>query len=397
MPSLRVRVGSGSVEFTGDTHRAIQAAVDYVARLGGGTVELTDGTFLLGNAVRLRSGIRLVGQGDRTVLLKTPSISTPLADDTDWYETRVTVADAVGFEVGGGILLRGRHVHGQGETVTKHTILAVEANVLTLDSQPRQNLWVTHNATASTLFPMVTANDEKDIAIENLTINGNRGKNAHLDGNYGGCVFLQDCERIRIVGVRAENNNGDGISWQVCHDVHVEDCVSVGHANLGLHPGSGSQRPVIRHNTIRDCGIGLFWCWGVKHGVAEENDIRDIRDWGISIGHRDTDNVMRHNIVVNCGRGSLLFRRDEPEIRAAHRNVIEENLFENAGSAESPGVGVDVDGAVSGVVVHRNRIVDTRGTMRCGIRLSERVRGIVYDGNTFEGIATPIRDERTTS
>ena len=120
-------------------------------------------------------------------------------------------------------------------------------------------------------------------------------------------------------------------------------------------------------------------------------------DGVISSGHRDTDNVMRHNIVVNCGRGSLRFRRDEPEIRAAHRNVVEENLFENAGSDKTPGIGVNVDARVSGIVVHRNRFVDTRGTMRCGIRLSEGVREIVYDGNTFEGITTPIRDERTTS
>lgn len=33
--------------------------------------------------------------------------------------------------------------------------------------------------------------------------------------------------------------NGDGISYQVCHDVRVEDCQSIGNANYGLHPGSG--------------------------------------------------------------------------------------------------------------------------------------------------------------
>ena len=33
--------------------------------------------------------------------------------------------------------------------------------------------------------------------------------------------------------------------------VLVENCVSKGHAGLGLHPGSGSQRTVIRGNRNR--------------------------------------------------------------------------------------------------------------------------------------------------
>ncbi|GIS58084.1 MAG: hypothetical protein CM1200mP2_03090 [Planctomycetaceae bacterium] len=49
-----------------------------------------------------------------------------------------------------------------------------------------------------------------------------------------------------MTGVEARNNNGDGISWQICHDVVVENCHSHDNADLGLHPGSGSQRPLIR-------------------------------------------------------------------------------------------------------------------------------------------------------
>ena len=62
--------------------------------------------------------------------------------------------------------------------------------------------------------------------------------------------------------VVARDYRGDGISWQICHDVVVEDCESRDHTGLGLHPGSGSQRPVIRNNRIAGCHIGLFFCWG---------------------------------------------------------------------------------------------------------------------------------------
>jgi hypothetical protein len=83
--------------------------------------------------------------------------------------------------------------------------------------------------------------------------------------------------------------NGDGISFQICHDVVVENCNCHDNSNLGLHPGSGSQRPVIRGNRLERNDLGLFWCWGVKFGLAENNKIDANRRYGISIGHNDTD------------------------------------------------------------------------------------------------------------
>ena len=38
-----------------------------------------------------------------------------------------------------------------------------------------------------------------------------------------------------------------------------------------MHPGSGSQRPRILNNRLEDNDLGLFWCWGVKFGLAEGN------------------------------------------------------------------------------------------------------------------------------
>jgi len=143
----------------------------------------------------------------------------------------------------------------------------------------------------------------------------NRANNANLSGNYGGCVFLQECNRVVIRGITARNYHGDGLSWQVCHDVLVENCLTEGHSSRGLHPGSGSQRPIIRNNRIVGNDIGLFFCWGVKFGLAEGNTIEDSRQSGISIGHRDTENLVRKNIdtlliagtsTCGCVRGTVL-------------------------------------------------------------------------------------------
>ncbi|MBT3268687.1 right-handed parallel beta-helix repeat-containing protein [Candidatus Poribacteria bacterium] len=392
---LRVRVGPEGGEFVGSTHFALQAAVDYVGGRGGGVVEVAAGTYTLRDAVHLRSGVRIVGQGPTTVLRKAASVTTRLTEDMDWYDGHITVDDPSGFDVGVGVALQAKHAHGQGRSVMKFTVAAVDGRRIRLTRTPhnqaRHNFWTTHEPTASTLHPLLTANWERDIAIEDLTLDGNRAENALLDGNYAGCVFLQDCQRVRVAGVRGVNNNGDGISWQVCDDVTVEDCVSEGHANLGLHPGSGSQRPVMRRNTVRDCNIGLFWCWGVRYGVAEENDIARIGSHGMSIGHRDTDNVMRRNTIRDCGKTGIYFRPEDPPARGPHRNVVEENVISGAP------IGVNVDSRVRGVAVVRNRFEGVDGRMECGIRIRGDVSEITCDENAFDGVKTHIRDERVVA
>src|SRR5437868_9272376 len=58
---LSVTVGPGSANIAGTTDKALQAAVDYVARLGGGTVRVLPGTYRLRNAVYLASNMRILG------------------------------------------------------------------------------------------------------------------------------------------------------------------------------------------------------------------------------------------------------------------------------------------------------------------------------------------------
>ncbi len=188
-------------------------------------------------------------------------------------------------------------------------------------------------STVATLFPIFSGENIADVTIENITLDGNRANNDNLDGNYAGCIFLQDCNRITMRGVTAKNYNGDGISWQICHDVTVEDCHSHDHVGLGLHPGSGSQRPVMRRNRLENNDIGIFFCWGVKGGLAEGNQIADNRSYGVSIGHRDTNNVVRDNDINRSGKAGVLFRPERGRDFAPHRNQLERNRIVDSGPA----------------------------------------------------------------
>ncbi|MCR4411916.1 MAG: hypothetical protein NUV77_05750, partial [Thermoguttaceae bacterium] len=195
---LTVTVGPAKADLVGTDHRVLQAAVDYVAALGGGTVRVLPGIYRLRNAVFLRSNVRLVGSGDDSVLCKEPSVTTKLAADSDWYDQEITLADAKGFQLGDGVCLRTRNPHHGGTDIAKRTLVAQNGNRFKLDRALRENFWLQGDTTVSSLFALLDGENVADVVIENLALDGNLAQNANLDGNYAGCIFLQDACRITI-------------------------------------------------------------------------------------------------------------------------------------------------------------------------------------------------------
>ena len=386
-------VGNDKGNLCGKDERVIQAAVDTIARMGGGTVKLLPGTFRFRNAVYLCSNLRLIGSGPETMIVKEPSVSSKLSADSDWYDQEITLVDAKGFRVGDGICLRAKNPHHGGSTVIKRTLVARSGNRFRLDKGLRENLWAAGKPTASTLFPLLSGEFVTNIAIEGIALDGNKTNNEELDGNYAGCIFLQDCADINIRRVIARNNNGDGISWQICHDVTVEECESRDHTGLGLHPGSGSQRPLMRGNKLIGNNIGLFFCWGVKFGLAENNIIEDTKSAGISVGHRDTDNVIRKNIVKRSGKFGILFRPERGEGFTGDRNLVEENTIIDTG--DETAAAIDVQGTTANLVIRRNVLQETRGAAtRVGVRLAKDTKDIRLEENKIEGFAVAVGDAR---
>lgn len=392
-----ITVGPQRADLLGNNHLVLQAAVDYITSLGGGTVRLLPGTYDMRNSLFLRPGLRLMGSGEETILRKCRGESTRLLDDIDWYGTAVRVADPGLFEVGGALLLRGSSPHTQAPQFVKCTVLARDGNLLYLSKDPRQNFWIEAEAEAATLFPVLTGDRVDDLLIEDLTVDGNRAENENFNGNYGGCIFLQDCDRVTVRNCTLRDYNGDGVSWQVCDDVTIEGCRSLNNADLGLHPGSGSQRPRLLGNTIRGCDIGLFWCWGVKHGLAEGNVIEDSGKYGTSIGHRDTDNLMRDNIIRRSGQNGVLFREHPQPGRDPHRNVLERNLIEDSGT-KGECVAIEMLGTAEDVVLRGNRLVDTRrhspARTRVGLRIGAQIERLTLEGNEFVGFEQDVLDLR---
>src|SRR5207253_2126390 len=118
--------------------------------------------------------------------------------DSDWYDQEITLADARGFRLGDGICLQAKNAETGGQVVVKRTLIARSGNRFKLDRAPRENLWLKGQPTAATLFPLLSGENIAGVVIEDLALDGNRANNELLDGNYAGCIWLQDCNDVKI-------------------------------------------------------------------------------------------------------------------------------------------------------------------------------------------------------
>jgi parallel beta-helix repeat protein len=228
--------------------------------------------------------------------------------------------------------------------------------------------------------------DVRDVLVEGLTIDGNRSRAEYVDGCRAGGIYLFQCEGVTIRNCAVRDYNGDGISFQVSAGVTVEDCMCENNAGLGLHPGSGSQRPVVRRNRSAGNGRdGLYVCWRVKHGLFEDNDLRGNKGAGVSIGHKDTDNLFRSNRITGNGGPGVLFR-PESEAMGAHRNVFENNRILDNGPAGA----VVVLGHHHDLVFRRNTLGRTQSPAAgAGIVVSKNARGLQDVDNEFPHVEAP--------
>jgi parallel beta-helix repeat protein len=258
---------------------------------------------------------------------------------------------------------------------------------------------VSNNAQAATVFPVVSGYDLEEARIENLVIEGNKASNVQLNGCRGAGIFLYRAFGTVIQNCVVREYNGDGISFQQSNDVSVIGCISEGNTCLGIHPGSGSQRPRVRNCIARNNGTdGLFLCWRVRHGLFRDNVLEANGRFGISIGHKDSDNLFRFN-VVRLNRQDGVFFRNEALGMAPHRNCLEENVIENNG-VDGKAAGIRIRGQTNDLIFRNNVIRDTRPaesqTQTVGIRIEEHVGPVTLEGNTIEA-KVKIEDRRAAS
>ncbi len=378
---MLVKVGIDSGDFRGDTNAVIQQAIDAAGAYGGGTVEVLAGVYTLFDSIRPWRNVRLVGAGEETVLRKCDGVASGFAVDADYGQKKVTVKDASGFRVGMGVVVADDRSGGWVDTVA--TITLIQGNVLYVDREFIMDYDGDSGGLLCNSFPLVAGVDVDSVVIEGLVVDGNRENNRPVNGCVGGGIYLHRARRCRIADCVVRDFAGDGISFQTTQDIEVEGCQVRNVTGLGLHPGTGSVRPVVRHcKSIGNDQDGIFLCWRVQEGRFESNESIDNGRHGISIGHKDTDNLFLGNTIRGNGAHGIYFR-DEKATNAGSRNIFRRNVVE-----DNRGCGVRVDGHTTDLLFEDNTIRDTRSgtarTQRVGISAGEQAARVRAVGNRIE-------------
>ncbi len=388
---MQLSVGPEGGDLRGDDDKVLQAGIEYLARFGGGVLKLLQGEFTLRNSLVLRPNVALEGCGAGTVLKKARGTRSPFARLSEWFETQVQVEDGSRFRVGDGVMLRYGDKLYPNRDHRQHTVVEIQGDLLTLDRLLGSGIGPENNALVASVFPLLTASAVRGVRVARLVVDGNKGANDYIDGNFAAGIYLARCRGFVFDEVVMRNYNGDGVSFQACDDIRFEGCRSEDNANFGYHPGSGAQRPVFRNCVARGNNRGIFFCRGVNFGLVEKCDCSNNRDVGIFIGDRDSDNRVVGCTIDGNGKAGIVCTDRLEAFRGAHRSVLEGNLLRDNG-ARGEGVGIEVRGGTHEVRICANRFVDSgAGAQRIGIRVSAEAENPRIEGNSFEGMETDCK------
>jgi len=372
----------------------LQAAVDYVANLGGGVVSVLPGRYVMHDSLHLRPRVRVKGAGESTVLVKAPMVSSKLSADLGYGHYDVSLAEPDKFKPGMGIHIQDDRSGGFYTTCA--TLIYRVGDRFGTTRMLNHDYSRGANAIVRSVFPVISGYHAEDAVVESLKIDGNAEQNDHLNGCRGGGIFLLQAHRTAMRNVVIENYNGDGISFQQCEDIVIEDCRCERNRGLGFHPGSGSTRPQMRRLLARNNGgDGLFYCLRVSFGICEDSQFVDNGGHGISIGGRDTDHVVR-NCTVRGNGGSGVYFRPGDAAMAGSRNTIERCTIEGncrkQGEAE-----VHLDAALEDIRLVGNRVSAGEGRQEgtVAILVGKDVKGLTLEGNEIaDDVGEKVRDLR---
>lgn len=393
MQRYRLTVGGEGCEIRGFTNTHVQCAVDRVAMLGGGDVELSAGTFAMADSLHLRPHVHVRGQGEATVLRKNAQKTARVNAYLGYGHYDICVAEPDVFEAGEGVWIRDDRAGGFYTTVG--TLVRREGDTWFTSRPHRHDYHPQANAVVETVFPVVSAYDICDASLEDLAIDGNRSENpTMITGCRGGGVFVMRSHRVVVRRVTVQDCNSDGLSFQTCDDMELAECLVEGCSGNGYHPGSGSNRFHIHGCVARGNGqCGLYYCLRVRDSLLEDCTFEDNASHGVSTGARDTGSINRNLTVRNNG-GCGFFFREHTRSDAPHANTIERCTFEHNGAEEGEAE-ILIQGEVDGTRLTANAIRPREG--KPAVLIRPGVLSVEMADNEIEGGGEAVVDLRSAS
>lgn len=321
-----------------DDGPAIQRAIDAAAKLGGGTVTLDPGTYLLryrpsedgdgGSALTLRSGVIIEGTDRARCILKLAGNQLGPGSYARIIASRGEIQNAAlrGFTIDGSRQAQGefRDTFGGAAVLLGWKGRCVNVTV--------ENLHV-HDAVGQGIMLQGS--------IDNVS------RNLKIANNL--------VERTSFIGIQCSQFDGVQIVGNQINDCYDNAIDVYGDDTRGHSTVVTSHHATITDNRIRGCSIGVF-LETVADCVAARNVIADCRTAGVR---------------VNRIHG-------EPRNLTIERNQI----------SDTP-IGVAIGGDTGGVAIRGN---DIGGFTNAGIEFSYNVSRVTATGNRFlpASSTTPI-------
>lgn len=309
---------------------AVQAAIDYIASLGGGVVSVPRGTYLCGS-IWLKSNMELRLE-EGAVIKGSPDIKDYCAADCCPQNEG---------EIGHGDYMSGGHLL-LGVGVNNVTLCGpgkIDGNSDAFILDKDGNYYKKKKYVPFRPGQMVWFVDSQDIKIKDIEL---------ANSPYWSC-FILNCERVSIDGCYVHTHrkdyhtyNGDGLDIDRCHNVTIsncridtaDDCITLraSSAHLLEHPQDCAGV------TVRNCHLSSS-CNAIRVGVGEGR-IYDAVLSDITI----TDTKTAFNVVSSYSKGSrgtdigdILFKDIKVEAKELMRihhmrskdAVIKDITFEN--------------------------------------------------------------------
>jgi hypothetical protein len=404
----------------GSDNACIQAAIDYVNGLGGGSVLIREGTYSIVATINLYSNINIIGIGLKTIIqaatgstytriIYGSGVSNVVTRDMTIDGNNCDIAAGIHFETSSSnIQLSYLYVKNCGSTDGKEPIgiaFGVSSDVVISDCIMDNNYHY-----GMSLYQI-------NRAVVNNCISKNNGRSGF---GVGGAA-QGDSSNITINGNVAYNNGYNGF-WCRCADYLVI-------SDNNIHTSTNYQGinlvdvryVVISNNTIKNCG---------QHGILVDNnvgvskeiiidcnfisDVQNVQVSGSGVDISAPSDISFHvsnNIIEDALHGIQLATGDNFEIsnniiRNILRNgitlwnvlngVISHNVVKNCGKQGTANqqAGINLNGntgSESGyIVITGNRCYDDQGTktQKYGIQeqgtsnYNEIVNNLVYGNDT---------------
>ena len=366
---------------------SIQNAIDSLGG-DGGRVVLPETELILDRGIELHSNVELMGQGDKTILRKAPGKVYSLSGYHNYGMLDVPLMFTDGLEEGMTVAIRDERHGGFFETFAR--ITWVKGNWVGIDTGLHSDYHAELNPVLVTSYPLIYGLGVENIAVRNLTLDGNRTEqSAGIGGCRGAAVYFIKSHHIEVSDVKETGFKGEGLGFQMCSHLTIRNCHFANNSGNGYHPGAGSTAVLFENCTAEsNDAAGFFFCVRANHITVKDCTFIDNVRCGISVGTRDNYNLIQGcRISHNSGPG-ILFRAASRPVEVQACRVTQCDI---EGNSSSSGYGqIDVLGDAHDLVFKQNMIAGLSQKMVAGIYLVSSTERIWIEENQIQGCAPAI-------